>query len=96
MIYWALLLMGTVFEIVGDVFFKKSHYGMGFGMYLVGTIFWAFSLRYDDLSSAIIVFTLLNVIGAVLMSHFYLGETIALKQVIGIGLAIGAIVLIET
>jgi len=64
-------------------------------VYFIGTIFWAFSLRYDYLSKAISVFTILNLIVVVLVGVLYFNEQLSFVNKIGIVLGIASILLIE-
>ena len=62
-----LLFIGAavVFEVFADILFKASHLQgrtaflfAGVVLYTIGTIIWAFSLKYDYLSKAISIFTI--------------------------------------
>ena len=89
-------------EVVGDVFFKKWSTDsknillyIGLLIYFIGTIFWAISLKYEYLSKAISVFTVLNLVIVVLVGVLYFKEDLTLINKIGIGLGILSVVLIE-
>lgn len=52
--FLVLIFFAVVFEAVADISFKFSHLQnrqvwlwLGIGLYTVGTVIWAFSLRYD-------------------------------------------------
>ena len=72
--FFILVLVATAMEVLGDVYFKKWSLGgknallvLGFVIYAIGTVFWAISLKYEFLSKAISVLTLLNLIIVVLV-----------------------------
>lgn len=97
-----LILLGTLFEIAGDFFFKKWSIEnktlilvLGLGLYFIGTIFWAFSLKFGELSRAISIFTVLNLIGVILMGFFLFHEDVSFIQKIGMGLGILSVILLE-
>ena len=78
---WAfllLLLLAVCFEIMADVLFKKWAldgrnllFYSGLLLYFVGTVFWAFSLRYELLSRAVTVFTVMNFVAVVLVGIMF-------------------------
>jgi multidrug transporter EmrE-like cation transporter len=101
-IFFGLIALAVAFEIVGDIFFKKWSIGsknillyVGLLIYFIGTIFWAISLKYEYLSKAISVFTLLNLIIVVFVGVIYFKEDLSLMNKIGIGLGILSVILIE-
>ncbi|MEK7202923.1 MAG: SMR family transporter [Patescibacteria group bacterium] len=101
-IFFGLMVLAVAFEIIGDIFFKKWSidsknilFYAGLLVYLIGTIFWAISLKYEYLSKAIAVFTVLNLIILVFIGIFYFKENLSLINKIGIGLSILSIILIE-
>lgn len=102
MLFWIFILIGSTLEIVGDIFFKKWAIGNkpllmwgGLAIYSVGTLFWAYSLKYEMLSKAISIFTILNLITIVLVGVIFFKENISTAVKIGIALGIISIVLIE-
>ena len=65
----ALILVAVIFEVVADILFKKWSiesrnilFSVGLLVYFIGTIFWAVSLKYEYLSKAVSIFTILNLI----------------------------------
>ena len=101
-LFWIFTLCGAGLEIAGDVFFKKwtiEHKPLllwiGFAVYVISAFFWAYSLKYETLSKAIFVFTILNLVIVTLIGIFFFKEHISLVSKIGILLAIISIVLIE-
>ncbi len=102
LVFFGLVALAVALEVVGDIFFKKWAvdsrnvllYG-GLLIYFIGTIFWAVSLKYEYLSKAISIFTVLNLIIIVLVGVLYFKEDLSLINKIGIGLGILSVVLIE-
>ncbi|MFA5125598.1 MAG: SMR family transporter [archaeon] len=101
-IFFSLILVATFLEVVGDVFFKKWSLGesnwiliLGFVIYFIGTVFWAFSLKYGFLSKAISVLTILNLIAVVLVGVLYFKEDLSFINKIGIAVGVLSIILIE-
>jgi len=101
-LFWVFVFLGVVLEIVGDVFFKKwvtenraMLFLVGFVVYAIGTLFWASSLKYEMLSKAISVFTILNLIAVVLVGVIFFKENISVVSKLGILLGVVSIFLIE-
>ena len=102
LIFIILTLIAVALEVVGDFSFKKwaleSRWPIliiGLTIYFIGTIFWAYSLKFEFLSRGIVVFTLLNLFLTVLVGVLYFKEELSLTHEIGIILAIISIILIE-
>jgi len=100
--FFVLLILAVVFEIFADTLLKKWSLSnknvllvIGLVVYLVGTVFWAFSLKYEYLSKAVSVFTVLNLIAVVLVGLIYFKEDLSLLNKIGIGLGIVSVILLE-
>jgi small multidrug resistance pump len=101
-LFWLFISLGVGSEIVGDFFFKKSaltnksfFLWLGFAIYLIGTLFWALSLKYEMLSKAISIFSVLNLIIISLIGMIFFKEHLSIISKIGILLGIISIVLIE-
>jgi multidrug transporter EmrE-like cation transporter len=101
-LFFGLILTATLFEVVGDVFFKKWTIDnnnlvliAGFVIYFIGTVFWAFSLKYEYLSKSISVLTVLNLIAVALVGVLYFKEDLTLINKIGIILGVVSVILIE-
>jgi len=99
-----LLLIGSavILEVVADLFFKKWAlsnrqvlFVAGLLVYFVGTVFWAFSLKYELLSRAGVVFTVVNMIVLTLVGILVFKENLSLVNKIGIGLGVLSVILIE-
>jgi multidrug transporter EmrE-like cation transporter len=103
-LFLLLVSVAALFEAFGDVLLKKwslsggraVFFVVGLLVYLVATIIWAFSLKYEFLSKAISVVTVLNLLAVVLVGVFYFKETLSTLNVIGIILAVISIFLIES
>lgn len=101
-LFLILIVLATAFEVIGDVYFKKWSLGgknillvLGFVIYAIGTVLWALSLKYEFLSKAISILTLLNLIAVVLIGVLYFKENLSLINKIGIALGILSVILIE-
>ncbi|MEK7073146.1 MAG: SMR family transporter [Patescibacteria group bacterium] len=102
LLFYGLIALAVVLEVFSDVLFKKWAIDsknvflyVGLLIYFVGTIFWAFSLRYEYLSKAISIFTILNLIIVVLVGVLYFKEDLSLINKVGIALGILSVILIE-
>lgn len=92
---WPSLLLGTLLEVVGDVFFKKHWLWWGMFFYTAGTFFWAYSLRFGDLSKLIVIFSVLNLVLAVIAGIFLFGETLTWIQWVGVALGTVSVILLS-
>lgn len=97
-----LIFIAVLFEVAADVLFKKwaledskLMLSAGLGLYFIGTVIWAYSLKHDELSKAIIVFVVFNLILAVLAGVYIFGESLTTVQKVGIALGILSVVLLE-
>lgn len=98
--FFGLLLLGVFFEVIGDTFWKKWavenkswFFAVGLIIYFIGSIFWAISLKFDAMSKAIVIFTVLNSIILVGIGVFFFKENLSLANKIGIGLGLVSIIL---
>ena len=98
-----IVLVATLLEAAADILFKLwTDHGEktflligGIALYTVGTLIWAYSLRFEALSKAIVVFTVLNLILVVLAGLILFGEKLSLLSVIGIVLGAISVVLLQ-
>jgi small multidrug resistance pump len=102
-LFWVFILLGVGLEIVGDIFFKKWAIEnkpflivAGFLIYSLGALFWALSLKYEILSKAISIFTIINLVIVTLVGILFFKEDVSLVGKIGILLGIISIILIES
>lgn len=101
-IFFGLLTVAVILEVSADVIFKKwslEHrsilFALGLFIYLIGTIFWALSLKYDYLSKAGVIFTVFDLIAIVLAGVIVFKEDLSWINKAGIGFGILSIILIE-
>jgi multidrug transporter EmrE-like cation transporter len=102
LLFFGLVAVAVALEIFGDVLFKKWSLGSGNALlytglltYFAGSIFWAASLRYEFLSKAISVFTLLNLVIVALVGVMYFKEDLSYINKAGIALGVLSIILVE-
>ena len=101
-IFLLLIILAVALEVAADVLFKKWSQGnknywliAGLVIYMIGTAFWAYSLKYGHLSKAISIFAVLNLIILVLVGVLVFKEDMSLINKIGIILGIMSVILIE-
>lgn len=101
-IFLSLIIVAVALEVFADILFKKwSNTNklyfiiIGFIIYLAGTLFWAFSLRYEFISKAGSVFVLLNLIGLTMAGVLIFKEKLSITNWAGIFLGLISILLIE-
>lgn len=100
--FLVLIFLAVIFEVVADISFKFAHLQnrqlwlwSGMGLYTIGTVIWAFSLRYELLSKAISMFTVLNLIVVILVGVLFFQEHLSLVNKVGIGLGVLAVILMQ-
>jgi len=101
-LFFVLIAISAIFEVFADILFKKWAIGskfyfliIGLIIYFIGTIVWAFSLKYELLSKAISIFTILNLIILVLAGILVFNESLSIINKVGIALGILSMILIE-
>lgn len=101
-IFLSLIIASVALEAFADVVLRRWALEnrafllvLGLAVYFVGTIFWAVSLRYEYLSRAISVFTILNLIAITAVGVLFFKENLSTVNKIGIGLGIISLALIE-
>ena len=97
-----LVIIVSILEVVGDILFKEwtlknTKLILIFGIiaYLAATIFWAFSLKFQNLSKAVVIFGVLTVIIGVLVGVLLYKEPLSAINIIGIILGLACIILLE-
>lgn len=100
--FFGLLAAAVAFEIFGDIYFKKWSLNQrwlllaaGMALYTTGTFFWAWSLKYELLSKAVSIFTIINFLAVILIGVFVFKEEISLLNKIGMLLGIISDILME-
>ena len=102
LVFFGLILLAVLLEVIGDVILKKWALGgknvllmLGLLIYFTGSIFWVISLKYEYLSRAISVFTILNLVLLVAAGVVIFKENLSFTNKIGICLGILSVVLME-
>ena len=95
-----LIIGATILEAVADILFKFWTINgqnllllIGVAIYTASTLVWAYSLRFEILSKAITVFTVLNLVFVIIAGFILFGDQLSLYSKIGIGLGIISVVL---
>lgn len=101
-LFFILIAIAVALEIFGDMLFKKWSLEnnnfllyIGLATYFIGSMFWAFSLKYEYLSKAISVFTILNLVVVALVGILYFKEELSILNKAGIALGVISIILVE-
>lgn len=101
-IFFILIILAALFESGGDIILKKwaidgklIFFIAGVAIYFIAIVVWAFSLKYEFLSKAISVITILNLIVVVLVGVLYFKEDLSVINKIGIVSGIISVILIE-
>ncbi len=101
-VFLILIALAAAGEAFGDVILKKwaiegklAVFVFGIAVYFIATVIWAFSLKYEFLSKAISVITVLNMLIVVLVGVLYFKEDLSAINKIGIALGVLSVVLIE-
>jgi multidrug transporter EmrE-like cation transporter len=97
-----LLFIGGSVLTIGDIIMKKwvsnnSALLFIFGMatYLIGLVFLAYSFKYKNIATASTIFVVFNIITLSIVSWFYFKESLSTVQLVGIGLGISSVLLLE-
>jgi multidrug transporter EmrE-like cation transporter len=92
-IFLSLIGFAVSCEIAADVFFKKWAMGgktsliiIGMIIYAGSTAAWAYALKHEQLSKAIVAFTIINLVAAVIAGILFFDEHLTTLQWVGIGL----------
>ncbi len=101
--YFLLIILAAVaFEVVADILFKKWSlngngllFAVGICLYVIGTVAWAYSLKYELLTRAITVFTVVNLIAVSVAGLIIFKEDISLTNKIGFLFGLVGVILIE-
>lgn len=100
--FLTLIIAATILEVGGDILFKKwanvgRNYFLMIGLisYFTGTFLWAISLKYELLSKAISIFTIVNLVIVILVGVLMFNESLSLINKIGIGLGAISVILME-
>ncbi len=98
----SLVLLVAALEVLGDILFKEwtlKHQWyllvLGIVFYMAATMFWAFSLKYQNLSKAVVIFAVLTLVVGVLVGVFLYKEELTAVNIIGVIFGLVGIVLLE-
>lgn len=98
----AYLIIGGSILTIGDIIFKfytekpqNILYILGISIYLVGLIFLIQSFKTQNIAIASTIFIIVNVVTLAFVSWLYFGDKLSILQIIGIGLAFIAVLLME-
>ncbi|MFH1207611.1 MAG: SMR family transporter [Patescibacteria group bacterium] len=97
-----LLLAGGVILTAGDLFMKqwvnsnrRLFYVVGLVIYMIGMLFLAQSFKHKNIAVASVIFVLFNVITLAIVSWLYFKEGLTGWQVVGIGLGLASVAMLE-
>ncbi len=100
--FFLLIVLAVFFEVIADMLFKYwsinakgAFLFAGLALYTIGTFIRAYSLKFEFLSKAITIFTLLNLIAIVFAGIFLFKEQLTLLNKVGILLGIASVILIQ-
>ncbi|MBX9809723.1 hypothetical protein K2X92_05025 [Candidatus Gracilibacteria bacterium] len=96
------LFIGGILLTLGDIALKKwaisdkyMFYGLGLFLYLIGIIFFSFTLREKNLAIANTILVTVNIISLACVSHFYFEEKLSIVQLGGIILCMIGVIMLE-
>ena len=100
--FFILILIAVALEVLADILFKKwaivnqtSLLIAGLVIYFVGTMAWAFSLKYEYLSKAITIFSILNLVAIALVGVFLFKEDLSWINKLGLATGIISVILLQ-
>lgn len=100
---YGLLSAVVIFEIIADVLFKYWSLNnrlillvTGTSLYTIGTLLWAYTLRYETLTVTVMIFSIGNLVGASIFGIFWFNEQLTTQQYIGILLGFISVMLLLT
>jgi multidrug transporter EmrE-like cation transporter len=101
-LFLLLVLGGAALETAGDILFKLWSLRdravllvVGLAMYIAGSVMWAFSIKYEQLSKAVFVFVIVNVLLVAAAGLLFFNERFTVRHYVAIGLGIASIALLE-
>lgn len=101
-LFFTLVILAAVLEASGDIILKKwtieqknMLFIAGLLVYFIATVLWAFSLKYEFLSKAISIVTILNLIIVLLVGILYFKEDVSFISKIGMITGIISIILMQ-
>lgn len=101
-LFLILVILASLFEAMGDIFLKKwsmasqpLFFILGIFVYIIATLVWAFSLRYEMLSKAIVICSIVNLLVVILAGVFLFSEQLSLINKFGIIIGVIAVILLQ-
>lgn len=102
---YAFALFTALFVIAGDVALKYAadgqmpltsrHVVFGATIYAASAILWYFAMRHITLAQAGVAYSMLTLIALAVIGTLYFGETLAVREYLGLGCACLAMVLMS-
>jgi multidrug transporter EmrE-like cation transporter len=99
---YALLGMAVLLEVAGDLLFRKwgmeqrwPLFAVSLVIYNLAAVAWAYSLRMTQVSSAIVMLGLLNVILVVIGGVVLFREKLSTPQILGLILGVASLALLN-
>ncbi|PTV94518.1 hypothetical protein C8J27_10749 [Rhodobacter aestuarii] len=102
-----LILVGIVaFTILGDYALKSaaiktapfttSWFAAGTVLYAVTALGWVFLMQTHNLAQIAVLYSSATILGLTAVGVAFFGETLSLRQIVGLGAALFAVVIMET
>ena len=96
------LIIGGILLTCGDLFMKSwavtdkyFNYGIGILFWVIGSLFLAWTYKFKNMAVATIIYIFINVATLLLVSWIYYKEPLTAKQMIGVGLGLTSLFLLE-
>ena len=97
-----LIFLGGITLTVGDLIMKKwvDHgsifvYIIGLLAYMVGMIFLSQSFKFKNIAIASLMLVIFNIATLLIVSWFFYNEKLSVVQMIGLGLGMASIIILE-
>lgn len=104
LIVFIFILLTTLFTVVGDSFLKKannhlakftnSDFYIGLGVYIITAFLWVFIYKMTKFSLSGVVYSIMGMVVFVAMGVFMFGEKLSTMEYVGIGMAIGSLLIL--
>jgi multidrug transporter EmrE-like cation transporter len=101
-LFLSLVGVAAASEVVADILFKKWAIGgktwiiiIGMLVYAAATGAWAYALKYEQLSKAIVAFTIVNLVAAIVAGIIFFDEQLTAIQWVGVALGVVSVFLLE-
>ncbi len=101
-LFFILVITSVILETVGDIIFKKwslaPHwllFSLGMVVWMLSGVFWVYSMRFELLTKAGVIFTVLSLLCVVGVGVFYFKEELTWWNRIGLFMGLISIILLE-